>query len=731
MKQRLNSFGIDERLCLRLVTGTVILALTLAGFALRFFRLSELPPGLHFDEAVNGINALLVLQGKHSVFFPESTGREAMVVYLAALSVAQFGPTVLALRLPLAIASVSSVLAVFWLGRVLFEQDIEGRRYSPWRGVMVGAVGAGLMAVSIGQTFMGRMAFRANLLPLFLTVSLALLWLGWRQRRWWVIALAGIGTGLIPYTYIPARFVPFLLLFFGLSFLLPHCSVSRSKIRTELPLIGLFLGTATVVAAPLLIHFALNPDHFFMRSSQLWIFDDNIGAAKTLSALIENVWEYLLLFGIHSDQYWHNFSVKQLMLYPLEALFFWLGVGLALRRWRDPTYRLLLLWLGVMLLPSILSVATGTNTYGSHYFIRLSGAAPAIYLLASVGIWETFLFLRDKLPQNVTLKPAVLVSVLVGGFFLVQGVNTYRTYFQNWANEPDMPESYGTAWTKLAQTLNGQPSDGDTVYIVHGSYPHWRYSLEYLYQGSATVKMIDVFSPNLAGNVERVLAEKDKKATAKIVEWGSNDFWIGDDIEALSFLLDKYGRYLSTEQYSEFSVHEYTDVSLDRSWTLYDYLEPITVRYDGGIALTGIALGQGQDQLASHDSIELEQERSLWCFLQWQKGPPSDVDFAMSLRLYNDSGEIVYQADNKIRKLANNTPTSGWTENEVVDSIFHIDIPADLQSGSYDLRLVVYDFETQIPTVEIDVWQPEVTLARLQLSLPPSATAQIEQKIGR
>ena len=731
MKQRLDAFGIDERLCLKLVTGAAILVLTLAGIALRFYRLSDLPPGLHFDEAVNGINALLVLQGKHSVFFPESTGREAMVVYLAALSVAQFGRTVLALRLPLAIASVSSVLAVFWLGRVLFEQDIEGRRYSPWRGVIVGAVGAGLMAVSIGQTFMGRMAFRANLLPLFLTVSLALLWLGWRQRSWRLIALAGIGTGLIPYTYIPARFVPFLFLFLGLSFLLSHGSLSKSRIRTILPLIGLFLGTATVVAAPILIHFALNPNHFFMRSSQLWIFDDNIGAAKTLSALIKNVWEYLLIFGIHSDQYWQNYTVKQMMLYPLEALFFWLGVGLALRRWRDPTYRLLLLWLGVMLLPGILAVETGTNTFGSHHFIRLSGAAPAIYLLASVGVWDTFLFLEDKLPKNFTLKPAVLVSVLVGGFFLVQGVNTYRTYFQNWAHEPDMPESYGTAWTKLAQALNGQPFDDDTVYLIHSSHPHWRYSLEYLYQGSAAVRVIDVFSPNLAGSVERVLADVDRTATAKIVEWGSEDNYVGDDIEALSFLFDKYGRYLGTEQYAEFSVHEYTDVSLDRSWTLYDYLEPITVRYDGGIALTGIALGQGQDQLASHESIEMEQERSLWCFLQWRIGPSSDVDYAMSLRLYNDSGEIVYQADNKIRKLTNNTPTSDWTENEVVDSLFHIDIPADLQSGSYDLRLVVYDFETQIPTVEIDVWQPEVTLASLHLTFPPSATAKIEQKNGR
>ena len=47
----------------------------------------------------------------------------------------------------------------------------------------------------------------------------------------------------------------------------------------------------------------------------------------------------------------------------------------------------------------------------------------------------------------------------------------------------------------------------------------------------------------------------------------------------------------------------------------------------------------------------------MWGFLQWQIGPALDVDYALSLRLYSDSGEIVYQADNKIRKLANHTPT--------------------------------------------------------------------------
>ena len=30
--------------------------------------------------------------------------------------------------------------------------------------------------------------------------------------------------------------------------------------------------------------------------------------------------------------------------------------------------------------------------------------------------------------------------------------------------------------------------------------------------------------------------------------------------------------------------------------------------------------------------------------------------------------------------------------------------------------MVVYDFETLVPTVEIGVWEPEVTLARLRLA---------------
>ena len=162
------------------------------------------------------------------------------------------------------------------------------------------------------------------------------------------------------------------------------------------------------------------------------------------------------------------------------------------------------------------------------------------------------------------------------------------------------------------------------------------------------------------------------------------------------------------------------------SKSTYEHLEPLTVRYDDGITLRGFALGQGEEQLPLQQIVEVGQDRLLWGYLQWQIGPELDDDYVMSLRLYNDSGEKVYQTDNVIYNLASNAATSSWTENEVADSQFYLDFPTDLPSGSFEMRLVVYNFETQEPTVEIGVWKPEVTLARLQLSFPTAPSPKRE-----
>ena len=730
---------------LKLAAAVILFALALAVVTLRFHRLDELPPGLYFDEGANGLDALQVLRGKHAIYFPENFGREPLGIYLMALAVSILGRTELAIRIPTALASGGTIFAVFWLGRLLFGRDGESGRATPWRGLLVGGVGAGLLAVSLAQTVIGRTTFRVNFLPLLLTLCLALLWEGWRRRSWRRVALAGACAGLLAYTYIAARFTPFLFLFFGLSFLVPwgrsepergisgngflshRFSSLNSRLWAELPLATIFVGVSSVLAAPILVYFVLHPNYFFLRSSQVSIFQPGIGLIGSLWALVVNVWEHLLAFGIRGDLNWrHNYS-GQSMLNIGEASFFWLGVGTAVWRWKQPTFRLLLLWLALLLLPAMLS-----NDGNVPHFLRMLGATPAMYLLTGVGAWETIRFLRDGLLwgqvkwapdwRREGTKAATVVGAVVG-LILIQGAHTYRAYFQEWAAAPDVNLAYDKIWTDLALALNEHPSTRGTVnLIVPISDYAWRHearmhpSFDFLYTGAAATRIIDATAThNLAPEIKSTLTALEKVSTVHYVDRDNRLVGgIAHSDRQVAVILEKYGRYLKSESHDSFQIHSYADIDLNRPWTYYEHLEPLTVHYDGGISIHGFALGQGTEQLSLNQQFDLYHDRSWWIAMQWQTLPGLEAVYSISLRLHDAEGSMVYQQDAVLENSAP-VPTNRWQADELVDTLHFLEFPSELLPGEYDLRLVVYDFETLIPTVEQGVWEAEKTLARLKV----------------
>ena len=100
--------------------------------------------------------------------------------------------------------------------------------------------------------------------------------------------------------------------------------------------------------------------------------------------------------------------------------------------------------------------------------------------------------------------------------------------------------------------------------------------------------------------------------------------------------------------------------------------------------------------------------------MQWQTAPGLEAVYSISLRLHDAEGSKVYQRD---AVLENSTPfpTNRWQADELVDTLHVLEFPSELPPGEYELRLVVYDFVTLKPTVELGVWEPETTLTRLQL----------------
>ncbi len=151
---------------------------------------------------------------------------------------------------------------------------------------------------------------------------------------------------------------------------------------------------------------------------------------------------------------------------------------------------------------------------------------------------------------------------------------------------------------------------------------------------------------------------------------------------------------------------------------LYEHLEPLAVEYDADISLKGVALGQGEEQLSLRQPFSPERDRSVWMVLLWETNPDTDSDFAISLRLYNSDGGMSYQMDDVLGN-ANQARTTLWSAYEPVETLHYLEFPADLQPGEYELRLIVYSTETNVPTVEIDVWEPELLMARLQLDDSP------------
>ena len=485
-----DSSARQGRYLILLVSGAIALAIIVAAMLLRLLHLADIPPGIFFDEGAHGVDAVKVLQGKHGVFFPDNSGREGLIVYAIALAHSQLGPSILALRLPTALSSAAAVLALFWTGYILFGTEGNTGIRRPWQGILIGGVSAALLAVSLNHVVLGRIAFRANFLILLLPFCLALLWRGWQQRSWLTITFAGVCAGILQYTYIPARLLPVLLLFFGLTYLIPLNDNAVRRVREGWRMAALFAVTSALVAAPILAYFVLHPDHMVDRINQVTLFSPSKTKDDPLGTLLLNVWDHVLVFGIRGDPNWvHNFEGRPL-LNPWEAIFFWLGLTLSLWRWRTHAIsRLLLIWLGIMLLPALL--ARDPYPYVPNT-LRMMGAAPAVYLLIGMAVWETMQYFKKRSPV-ITPTLYFLLALMI----FTQGIFTYRTYFRNYESFARSKEDFHGQWSEAAQELNAiSPTDGK-VYLILSQNRFAHYGFDYIYQGDVPVHIVNHRGPGM------------------------------------------------------------------------------------------------------------------------------------------------------------------------------------------------------------------------------------------
>ena len=415
----------------------MLLALALAA-ALRFYRLGTWPPGPYRDEAYNGLDALNVLRGQHALFFPANNGREPVYIYLVALSIALFGPTVLALRLPAAVLGTLATLPAWLLGRA-------------WFGRVAGLLAAFLWAITFWPAHLGRIGLRVGLLAPVLATAF---WLGtraYRQRRAGLWLAAGLVYGLSFYTYLAARFTPLLLLLFALYLV---ATGRRARLWDEGRLLWFVTGAALVVA-PLAVLILRDPAILLGRAGQVSILSPTISGGDPLGALLGNAGRALGLYVWRGDAILrHNallaYDVVLKSDHPagrpafdwLMAGPFLLGLGWCVWHWRRPAAAFLLLWQLVMLGPTVLAE-------DAPHFLRAAGILPGAVFFPAIGL--ALLWQWPRLPALA--RRAAVVLLLAGSLAL-----TARDYAR-YARQPDVAYLWESAAAELAAAARAEPAD--------------------------------------------------------------------------------------------------------------------------------------------------------------------------------------------------------------------------------------------------------------------------------
>jgi len=432
----------NERAWSRPELGLLLGILALAALV-RFWGLDSLPFGTWYDEAENGLVALRILEEPNYLpLYEPRVNSAGHYLLLLAGSLRLLGRSTWALRSVSALMGTASVAAGYLVGR-----EMLSRR--------AGLVFAFLLAVSRWSINFSRIGMYNVATPLFELVVLGFLLRGLRRRRFFDLALAGVGLGLGLVFYV--GFLPFPLV---IAVFLVHTALSERKVlsRSWRGLMVLALALLLTLG-PVAQYSYLQRDDFWERTGKTSILKGKT-VEQALPAIGQSAAKHILMFNYGGDRYGrHNLSGEP-MLDPLSGALMVLGVGLCVWRWRRPRALLLPVWLLAMLLPGILSLE-----WEAPHALRTIGCFPAAYLLAVVPIDGLCGEWRRAFAPGRLWRFFLVVAVLLAAI----GCANLHTYFLVQARDFDTWRDFSTAETITAR-LMAKLGQGVDFYVI--SYYH-------------------------------------------------------------------------------------------------------------------------------------------------------------------------------------------------------------------------------------------------------------------
>jgi len=416
---------------------------------LRLAWIDTYPPGLFYDPAGEGIDALRILNGARPVFLPANNGREPLLNYLMAGVFSLTGPTVAGIRLTVALIGLASLPVTFLWARA-------------WFGPRVALLTAALMAVSTWHLFLSRFGVRAVLLPLLEPLAVLLIWRAAHSGRPLGWGIAGLVVGLSAYSYLPIRVFSVVIGAVVLGAVITERRRAIAAGRRRRVTFGLVQGVAVMVAvaalvaAPLVAYFVDNPTDLNARLGQVSLLGGRDAARQTADATVKT----LGMLVWRGDQYPYTNVPGRPVFDLLVTPFFLFGLVIAVRKVRSLPYTLLLFWLAVMLLPGALTIAAPN-------FQRTAGLMPAIFVLPALGLATAARWLQARVRARPQLSAISYQPSAISGASLLRlgptavvigsGLLTAHAYFVQLRDQPDLWRWYETDVAALAEHARALP----------------------------------------------------------------------------------------------------------------------------------------------------------------------------------------------------------------------------------------------------------------------------------
>jgi 4-amino-4-deoxy-L-arabinose transferase-like glycosyltransferase len=438
----------------------LILILLMAGI-LRIIHLGTSPIGLNVDEVVNAWNANCLLKtgmDQHGIRWPIfdsagfGQGMTTLYLYLLIPFEAIFGLSVLAIRLPAALAGVLTVYLLYWVGRKLFN---------PW----VGLLAAAFLAVSPWHLQQSRWGHMAAIFPLLVMAPLAaMIWanLPFDDRenptpRVFRAALAGVIFGICCYGYYAARL--WLPVFFLATAAVNWRSWQRIlRTRTGAVAAGTLILFVGITFGPLVWETLVNPPTD-SRASVSWVWNP----ADSLGQRVEKVLaRYPGHFG--TDFLFSRGDSDPTLSPPIGyGLFHWymlplmlVGLVAIIPKWTSSgASRVLITWILLYPAADLLS-----EHNGPHALRGLPGVC-ALTLLAAIGAIYAL-----KWFWNRHRKATILFAMIAAVVLLATSFRFLRYFYGNFNSEQVKYLVGHTDILKACDWLKPKLDRVDTVFVT-------------------------------------------------------------------------------------------------------------------------------------------------------------------------------------------------------------------------------------------------------------------------